>query len=225
MQQNYIIFIDNRCLEIHIDNNLKEEIVVEFGNSVQTVKKGEDLIGMVKYWVEELESAAIDFVKFSTDDIDGLFKLVEDCYEQLIPAAGGAVLNDNGEVLMIYRNEKWDLPKGKMEERETVEQAAVREVKEETGLVNLRVISKLSKTYHTYTLKKKRVLKETFWFLMASNDQDFQPQRNEGITKVVWLPESKLESILSNTYENIKNYFKGSFRVSELNFLQIFMNK
>ena len=52
----------------------------------------------------------------------------------LIEAAGGLVKNENGDYLFIYRNDKWDLPKGKIEKDEKTKVAAVREVEEECGI-------------------------------------------------------------------------------------------
>ncbi len=56
-----------------------------------------------------------------------------------VTAAGGLVENEKGEVLLIFRRGKWDLPKGKLDPGETIEQCAVREVEEETGLKNIEL--------------------------------------------------------------------------------------
>ncbi|MGN6802419.1 MAG: NUDIX hydrolase, partial [Ginsengibacter sp.] len=67
-----------------------------------------------------------------------------------IEAAGGLVKNKKDEILLIYRREKWDLPKGKLDEDETIEHCAIREVEEETSLKDLRIIKPLESTFHTY---------------------------------------------------------------------------
>lgn len=103
-------------------------------------------------------------------------------------AAGGLVLNENGEVLMIYRNQMWDLPKGHQDGGESIEECAIREVEEETGITNLTAKEKLTTTYHHYILNEKDILKETHWYLMHSNaNQNFIPEEKEGIDKVEWV--------------------------------------
>ena len=122
-----------------------------------------------------------------------------------IVAAGGIVINDENEILFIFRDEKWDLPKGKAEKNENITQTAIREVKEETGIKDLIIVKPLDKTYHIFKRSKKKYLKETYWFEMKSNfDKKFTPQIKEGITRVEWIPKEKIPLIIKNTYENIK---------------------
>jgi len=122
----------------------------------------------------------------------------------VISAAGGLVLNDKKEVLFIYRNGVWDLPKGKIEKGETIENAAVREVEEECGIVNLKLGEKLVTTYHIYYQNGIK-LKETHWFLMTSNyTKKLTPQLEEGITEVIFKNKTEIQSALQNTYANIK---------------------
>ncbi|MGH1338918.1 MAG: NUDIX hydrolase [Aureispira sp.] len=134
-----------------------------------------------------------------------LEQLREDFFSiyKVLPAAGGVVQNEAKAILSIYRLGCWDLPKGKLEEGETLEENALREVQEETGVHNLELGTFLGHTYHTYTNKKgKRLLKDTAWYKMTSNDQDLIPQTEEGIEKVVWMP---LEELLAQQpiYKNI----------------------
>jgi len=122
----------------------------------------------------------------------------------VISAAGGLVLNPEKEVLFIYRNNTWDLPKGWIEKNESTETAAIREVEEECGIFNLAISKKLITTYHIY-FQKGMKLKETHWFLMTSDyDKELVPQIEEGITKVVFKNESEINDALQNTYANIK---------------------
>ena len=122
-----------------------------------------------------------------------------------IVAAGGIVINDKNEILFIFRNQKWDLPKGKAEKNENITQTAMREVREETGIKDLIIVKPLDKTYHIFKRSKKKYLKETYWFEMKSNfDKKFTPQISEGITRVEWISKEKIPLIMNNTYENIK---------------------
>lgn len=124
---------------------------------------------------------------------------------KIITAGGGLVVNENKEILMIFRNGKWDLPKGKIEKGEKIKEGAVREVKEECGVKKIEVIERLKTTYHTYKLKESRVLKESIWYLMSCRgDQKLIPQKEEGITKVEWVSKKDVSRKMKNTYENIK---------------------
>ena len=122
-----------------------------------------------------------------------------------IVAAGGIVINDKNEILFIYRDKKWDLPKGKTEKNENITQTAMREVKEETGVKDLIIVKPAEKTYHIFKRSKKNYLKETYWFKMkTSYDKKLTPQISEGITRVEWISKDKIPFIMKNTYQNIK---------------------
>ncbi|QXP64615.1 NUDIX hydrolase [Polaribacter sp. HaHaR_3_91] len=123
---------------------------------------------------------------------------------KLIPAAGGLVLNPKKEVLFIFRNGVWDLPKGWIEKGETIETAAIREVEEECGISNLQLIKPLITTYHIYFHKGVK-LKQTYWYLMTSNySEKLTPQLEEGITEVVFKNKTAIKAALKNTYANIQ---------------------
>ncbi|MGN6639274.1 MAG: NUDIX hydrolase, partial [Mucilaginibacter sp.] len=122
----------------------------------------------------------------------------------LIEAAGGMVINPNGEYLFIYRNDKWDLPKGKIEKNEKKRAGAIREVEEECGIMVTRLDKKICKTYHTYTIKGDVVLKRTHWYQMSYNGSaKLKPQKEEGITKVRWFKPGHIEAIVKNTFPSI----------------------
>jgi len=123
---------------------------------------------------------------------------------KVISAGGGIVKNSFDETLFIYRRNKWDLPKGKKDKGETIDLTALREVKEETGIGNLKIIDFRMKTYHIFKKNNEYCLKETTWYNMISDfDGKFIPEIKEDITKVVWKNESKIQKI-KNTFPNIK---------------------
>lgn len=121
-----------------------------------------------------------------------------------IEAAGGMVTNDAGELLMIYRNKHWDLPKGKIEANESPEEASVREVEEECGLKYLKLKNPILNTYHTYLQNQKENLKCTYWYSMECNDQTVPtPQTEEGIEEVKWLNKSEVQRISDKMYDSV----------------------
>ncbi len=120
-------------------------------------------------------------------------------------AGGGKVYNTKNDILFIYRNDKWDLPKGKTERKESIEETAIREVEEETGVKGLKITKPLPTTYHIFKRHGKHRIKITYWFEMKT---DFKgklfPQENEGITKVEWLDDKGSQKALENSYANIR---------------------
>ena len=116
-------------------------------------------------------------------------KLFKHLYKKLpvVIAGGGKVFNANNDILFIYRNGKWDLPKGKAEKKETIEKTALREVEEETGVNNLSITKFLMKTYHVFRRNDTYKLKVTYWFEMRTDYiGPLIAQEDEGITKVKW---------------------------------------
>lgn len=129
-----------------------------------------------------------------------------------VPAAGGFVQNEKGEVLMMFRRGKWDLPKGKMDKNETPQECALRETKEETGLKNIKLQAPLITTWHSYHEGSRFMLKETKWFLMQANgNQPVSPQTEEDITQLVWVKKTDLKKYLSNSYPSVQDVLEAGF--------------
>ncbi|MEH6681929.1 MAG: NUDIX domain-containing protein [Sediminicola sp.] len=127
----------------------------------------------------------------------------------LVVAAGGVVTNKEGKVLFIYRKDKWDLPKGKVDKGETLEEAALREVEEETGVLDLKIENFLRTTYHVFKRNGNYKLKEVHWFAMNTTYRGpLVGQLDEGIVKVKWKGPEKIKKALLNSYTNIRILFE-----------------
>jgi len=131
-----------------------------------------------------------------------------------IKAGCGLVSNLNNEYLFIYRLNKWDLPKGKLDKGETIKECAKREIEEETGIDKLEIIKKLSDTFHIYTEKNKNIIKHCYWFLMKTdNNNKPQPQTKENITKAEWFKKETISELMQNTYPSIYNLVLNHFKI------------
>jgi len=159
----------------------------------------------------KLQETVLNF--FSSDQIRELYLIHEDlpllqkefraCFT-LIEAGGGVVFNRKGDFLTIKRNGVWDLPKGKLEEGEDFEAAALREVEEETGLKKLVTVQPIISTYHTYPMKDQMVLKKTQWFeMLYPGKKEPLLQADEGITKHRWVKPGEADFLRKNSYGSI----------------------
>ena len=127
----------------------------------------------------------------------------------IVEAAGGLVVNELNQFLFIYRNKKWDLPKGRMRKNEPIIDAAVREVEEETSVKDLIVKKPLPITYHIFKRNTKYKLKKTYWYLMkTSYSGKLVPQLTEGIERAVWKDKDEIQSVMKNVYKNIEVLIK-----------------
>lgn len=153
-------------------------------------------------FVENLENK-LGLVLIS-NNTDETFKRFSESLK-IIEAAGGLIFNsERTKILFIYRRNKWDLPKGKIDDGESIKKAAWREVAEECGLSTHRIEEHLMDTYHIYFFKEKYVLKKTYWYIMSAEEEKLIPQAEEGITKAEWIPVGEaLKLIAEETYPTI----------------------
>lgn len=133
---------------------------------------------------------------------------------EVVEAAGGLVVRDK-KMLFIYRNNRWDLPKGKREKGESIEQTALREVEEECGIAQLEIEKTLQDTHHIFFEDKTNKLKITHWYAMnTSSTMDPVPQKIEGILKARFISLQNIDELYQKMYTNIsfllQNYFKAS---------------
>ena len=133
-------------------------------------------------------------------------KLLKEFKKKLktIVAAGGIVKNDENQILFIFRKGKWDLPKGKIEKNEKIDDGALREVVEETGVKKIKIDRFFDTTYHIIKTQKQFFLKETHWYKMKSNYKGkLRPQKSEGIRSVRWKKIKEAKEIKKKTFRNI----------------------
>uniref|UniRef100_UPI0040570BBE NUDIX hydrolase n=1 Tax=Alistipes sp. TaxID=1872444 RepID=UPI0040570BBE len=152
--------------------------------------------------IVEVHDSAIEVVK---ERFFAEFKYVE--------AAGGIVCNEQGESLMIYRNNRWDLPKGHIDSGESEEECAVREIAEETGVEGAKIVRFLCNTLHAYSVYGVWELKRTAWFELSATRTETKPQSEEGIVCAKWCSEAEIEENLRNTYPTIRNVFAAKIKV------------
>ncbi len=153
------------------------------------------------------EREGIKEISFEHYDFEKLFNDFKSHFKY-IEAAGGLVRNTNNELLVIQRLGLPDLPKGKVDPGESPKEAAIREVTEECGINDLKIIGKAESSYHIYFLNEKRVLKKTHWFHMKySGNEKLIPQKKEAITDAEWCKKKKLLKYENVTYESLRIYF------------------
>jgi len=195
-------------MKIYINNNV---LILTDKLSDTKIIKYQDF-NQLKQIISDLENNKLTEIKLYSDNINNIFADLLKIYIK-IDAAGGIVRNNKKEILIIERLGKYDLPKGKIEANEDKKETAVREVKEETGLANVELLNSFESTYHTYKINNKKILKQTYWFLMkAPFNQQFTPQTIENITSAEWKKLSELNNIFKNTYPSIKELLSNYFR-------------
>jgi 8-oxo-dGTP pyrophosphatase MutT (NUDIX family) len=166
----------------------------------------------IRQFIDLLEkNTAVEAVVLYHADVGRLWSDFQDCFEP-IEAAGGLVFNPAGHLLVFFRRGSWDLPKGKIDPGESPEQAAVREVQEETGILNIDLGPWVANSLHTYTMKGKRMLKTTWWYAMRTTDTRLVPQTEEDISQIEWVePHAWLASspvLYGSIRDVLEQYFQ-----------------
>ncbi|MGS0748740.1 NUDIX hydrolase [Halpernia sp. GG3] len=160
--------------------------------------------------IDFLENTALEAVNIYGKPIEEVWEKFKHLHRE-IEASGGIVYNSQNKILFIHRLGKWDLPKGKLEKGESVEENAIREVEEETGLSGLILDKFINQTYHIYTERTgEKILKKTNWFKMFYKGNETPvPQIEEGIKEVSWKNKDAIEKdVLPKTFKNIKLILK-----------------
>lgn len=201
MLQMYRIFINDKLLILRSSQSiLRVDPLIEIQNYSSA--------SSINIAINKLQNGFCKTLILQGDDLDLMWRDFCSRYE-LIEAAGGVVINSNAEVLWIRRNNKWDLPKGKVESGEKAENTAVREVQEECSVRGINRGELLGVTYHTYSYKGKEILKKSYWYAMSCvNEQNLIPQIEEGITEVIWADKDKHLTCMADTYTSITELLK-----------------
>lgn len=196
------IYFEKRCIIIckPDDMALADPNAVEFhiGEQINI----HTLVGMFE------ASESLSKIYISTEDTEWMYRKV--CAEfKEVDAAGGLVTNRRGDYLLISRNGLWDLPKGHREDNEPIEQTALREVQEETGVNELELGELICVTDHCYLRNEIWHLKHSWWYEMLYTEPvDLTPQKEEDIAKAAWVAKSSLPPFLKNTYPSILEVFR-----------------
>ena len=194
----YQIFFDQRSIVIC---SKTEDYFQEHGTVTLSGEEYSDLSDIPEMFDT---STHISKLYIPSDDPEKTFRKLASHFTE-INAAGGAVENPDGELLFIFRNGVWDLPKGKQEDGEDIALTALREVEEECGIKDLKLGELLCITYHTYHRDGKFYLKHTYWYKMENSaKEDPKPQLEEEITSAVWVKRDKIVECMENTYPSIK---------------------
>jgi 8-oxo-dGTP pyrophosphatase MutT (NUDIX family) len=200
--QMYEVFFNDRRIVIAAPGK------ITISKSTQTIDNLATTEAVKVWFIQFAESNSTEIVLLAPSP-ELFFETVFQPAFYSIPAAGGVVIR-TGKILFIFRNKKWDLPKGKIDAGETPREAALREVAEECGIAGHKIEKQLPSTFHIFKSPYKKlpgewIFKETFWFemeyLAAENGT---PQTEENITEIRWFQSDNLGTVLANTYANLR---------------------
>jgi 8-oxo-dGTP pyrophosphatase MutT (NUDIX family) len=187
----------------------KRYIILSSSNEDKNLRISHDFItcknkkSFDKAYIEFQKDDRLSCLKLINPKPDKLFKHFKKKFK-VIHAAGGLVENNEGKILVMKRDGVWDLPKGKIEKGESRKHAAIREVEEECGIFNLKIVCKIGKSYHTYKLENKSVLKLTHWYKMIYDGNALPvPETREGISEIIWTGNNELKEIKELAYPNL----------------------
>ncbi len=174
-------------------------VVIQSANDEIVYQKAKEILGKLPLYTQ-------DFL-FLFDDLEKNWQAILKKF-QLVHSAGG-IVEAEGKYLFIKRKNKWDLPKGKIEEGESSSEAAEREIFEETG-VKAKCLFHIIDTWHCYNDFGPMTLKCTHWFAMsAGHIQDTRPQKEEGIHSALWLGKQEVEQILPYGFHTVRQTFEA----------------
>lgn len=187
---------------IYLTNTLSEELIL-LSTQPEVFYSNNQPLATAQF-LQQIKSASITSCIILGSNFTAIKKTFFDLFTPIV-AAGGIVQNTNKELLFIYRRGKWDLPKGKQDDGETIETCAQREIEEETGVTQLTLKRKVGETYHIYEDAEKVYLKTSHWFYFTTDSpHTLTPQAEEQITEVKWVNTQNIKQPIANTYSSIK---------------------
>nr|WKN39297.1 NUDIX hydrolase [Tunicatimonas sp. TK19036] len=202
VQYDYVV---NALAASMAETKLKGDVLVNYANHAY-IKTALEYFSKKK--VKNLDS-----ITFAVADLEETVELVKGQFK--IVKAGGGIVRKGDKVLLIHRLGKWDLPKGKLEKKESPVEGAVREVEEECG-VQVTALDEICQTWHTYSRNKKKYLKRTYWFAMdCLDDSQMKPQIEEDIKEVRWMDTPAVHQALYESYFSIRYVFRQYYRKLE----------
>jgi len=214
--QKYKFFVNGKPVILCINPGLVDEILdAEHPYIIQPYKDRKQINRLIEILHEPTNNSGLVLFLPSLEDLLKKFMSHFECIE----AAGGVILNRDNDVLLIFRRGFWDLPKGKIDAGETVEEAALREVEEETGLKNVQLVSKIyysnwlnEATYHSYPYKDGLALKVSYWYMMRYEGNEIPvPQAEEDIEQAIWVSSEELPSYYAGMFPNIRDVLDAVF--------------
>jgi len=198
----YKVFINNK--KLILANN--QEIIDYGKGAVVCLKKPDSVNSVIK---NHLSKSTEENLIILSPHSQELVRIFESNYEKRT-AAGGWVWNEKNELLMIFRNNYWDIPKGHLDQGESIQECALREVMEETGVTQLFIEKEIGLSRHIYDYKGIAVLKTTHWFQMQGKSNDIlTPQKEEGIEKVEWVDQSRIDDYFNQSWESLRDIYKS----------------
>lgn len=198
MTQIYKVFIETKPLIIH---NIPMYLSDNENYIYIKVDSHDDCTNIIDlFW----SSPSLEGVSLYCVDVESFMSRFKASFK-LVKAAGGIVNNNNNKKLVIKRNGFLDLPKGHFKKGESPEQAALREVQEECGIVSHSITDSTPKyTYHMYKENGESIFKETLWFKMSTpNGEKLIPQIEEGIEDVFWMTENEIKEDINQFYPSL----------------------
>ena len=192
----YKVFLGKKCIII----SLHEVKGIEKNARVISFKSAEQLHNEYKHFARSFKLKKLIII----GDEKKAWKVFRSLFGY-IESAGGVVKNEKGHLLMIYRNNHWDIPKGKMEKGESPDQTALREVEEECGVKQLKIIKVLTLTHHIFNQDKNQWMKRTYWYEMICKDSSKPaPQAIEGIEIAKWMSREEVKKIANKIYPSLR---------------------